>query len=69
MIILRKIKMLFVDPVLELALHWSRQAMVLKEKRLSDTFGNSTALDLAAIVLACTSRVALARRAALANVY
>lgn len=37
----RKNKMLFVDPVLEQALLWSRQAMALKEKRLSDAFGKS----------------------------
>lgn len=35
----RKNKMLFVDPLLEQALLWSRQAMSLKEKKLSETFG------------------------------
>ena len=35
----RKSKRLFVDPLLEQALLWSRQAMTLKEKRLSDAFG------------------------------
>lgn len=34
----RKNKRLFVDPLLEQALVWSRQAMTLREKRLSETF-------------------------------
>lgn len=42
----RKNKMLFVDPVLEQALVWARQAMELKEKKLSETFGGHFFLTL-----------------------
>ena len=35
----RKNKLLFADPVLEQALVWAREAMKLKEEKLSETFG------------------------------
>jgi hypothetical protein len=35
----RKAKLLFIDPVLDQALIWSRESMSLKEKRLKDAFG------------------------------
>ncbi len=54
----RKSKMLFVDPLLEQALVWSRQAMSLKETKLSETFGTRKATR-AAFALGCMLRAAL----------
>ena len=42
----RKNKMLFADPVLEQALVWAREAMKLKEEKLSETFGEHLLLPL-----------------------